>query len=278
MISAAVAQSLWSRGLGTACHVGKRRGPCLQLVRAAPRSLACLLAVHARVRAGPATLSPGGLRGQMLERMWDEGAGGEGGAPASEAAGRPLRAFMDGFVNEEFLPEVYVDFRRPSPFPTPTPALNALLRTIPFVIVLQVRQMAWRLTSRRPPEHEPSQPLQEGEAAASSCFVGCQPVSGHPLSQPGLSQGACIPRGCLQTCAHRQVCKRTTMRDWHRDSSSGQRPSAASFRALAPSAPTERGRRPETSGKRWQMTSIWSNERLTCPGIGAEVDGAKNRG
>lgn len=54
---------------------------------------------------------------QLLDDMWEgqedysgqPGAGGpEGPAPSGQ---RQLRSFVDTFVQEEFLPEVYVDFR-----------------------------------------------------------------------------------------------------------------------------------------------------------------------
>lgn len=45
-----------------------------------------------------------------MEEMWEDYCErpGEGGAPAGL---RQLRVFVDTFVQEEFLPEVYVDFR-----------------------------------------------------------------------------------------------------------------------------------------------------------------------
>ena len=55
---------------------------------------------------------------QLLDDMWEghgeeDGersvAGGPGGPPPSGQ--RQLRSFVDTFVQEEFLPEVFVDFR-----------------------------------------------------------------------------------------------------------------------------------------------------------------------
>lgn len=47
----------------------------------------------------------------MLERMWDDEEEGSDDTPPAEAGGRLLRSFIDSFVTEDFLPEVYVDFR-----------------------------------------------------------------------------------------------------------------------------------------------------------------------
>jgi hypothetical protein len=54
---------------------------------------------------------------QLLDRMWDADLGVPRRVrplPDESSSARQLRMFVDTFVTEEFLPDIYVDFRRAS--------------------------------------------------------------------------------------------------------------------------------------------------------------------
>ena len=65
------------------------------------------------------------MHAQLLDRMWDADMGvpRRHRAPADEGGtARQLRSFVDTFVTEDFLPDIYVDFRR-APWPCVAPGL-----------------------------------------------------------------------------------------------------------------------------------------------------------
>jgi len=63
---------------------------------------------------------------QLLDRMWDADLGVPRRVrPAQDEGGtaRQLRSFVDTFVTEDFLPDIYVDFRRAACFSIPICAI-----------------------------------------------------------------------------------------------------------------------------------------------------------